>query len=268
MNRHLLWLAAAMVVAGCESSGEVDRQINERQAALTKLSQDLVSQAPWLSQPKDVMTEVRLRAFAQYLNEITTPAITLNIDGVSAGGDVLYKPGLGKAWIGPPNDIRGHVSISGFSLKGSDTGLNWEGQLAADVQSRLQLEVLRVRSNVLCDGRLDDMRATGVVIVSMGDNTTANYAVAITSPGSISINAGCGLGLLGRWGTDLNFGGAAQQFAKGTLPLVVSNQGKLEPPNVTPAKSLSYSVATRDPELLTRSDGVTYRANVDVTVAH
>jgi len=266
MNARLAWLLVA-AATGCASQGGLTERIASEKREIAHLERHLAAASTALPSDRDLYATLKYRPIAQWLLDTTTPAFAIHGVGVRREGDLVYRGGLGKAWIEPERDTWFDIGLKQLRLQGTGAGLNLTGSVGAYMESRVKLHVLNVGSNVLCDGRLRDTAFQAGLSLSPVAGNAAPYTLAITAAESLSLRVGCALGKLGKYSQTFSINGLAGTLATGTLELGFSEGGTLRLPPELGGTTYAYTLATKNPQLISTPDGIQFSTDVDVSIS-
>ena len=252
---------------GCALTSDLDQLIAQEQSKLSKLSKELRSESPPLFQvTQDVQVDLKYRPLKKWLKEISSPQFTISAIGVKAVDDIVYQPGLGKAWLQPPHDTKARLGLTKLELRGDASGIVWSTNATAHAEARAYFEILRIQGNVLCQGSLPDTPITGTLVLTGTKGTTLEYSMRIVSSEGLKVGVTCGLGRLGSHTFDVPLGTITNSVSNGTVDLGISTTGKISLPKEIGGKSISYKLRTIDPSVTTSTESLTVRENVEVVV--
>jgi hypothetical protein len=264
MLRRIMTLAlCAASLSGCSAFPDLDRQISEKKHELERLDGELNAIAKEkFDVTHDVQAEMKYRPVAQWAREVSTSRYLIEARGIdeSRHGDLIYKPGTGKAWIEPEHDTILQAAFTPFSLAGTNSGITLSSTLGLHFETRIRLHVGGIGGNVFCYSD-----AGSPVRMSMdiqpASGPRAAYTISLRQPSDLEVVAVCKLGGLGNLKIREKMTDLAKEVSKGDLELGFESQGKIDYPDRPPE---NYIITTKDPVLGTKPDGVAYRTNVEI----
>jgi hypothetical protein len=245
--------------------GALDDQIAERTRYLKDVETRLISAAtPVMQVDRELHVRVFLRPLNQWLTEVTVPQYVLEAVGTSAGGDLIYKPGFGKAWIEPAHDSWVKVFLQRASIASAPNTLSWSATIRAQAETRIRIHVLGSGGNILCKGDIPTKRASGRIEVGKPTEMRFPYTMTILEPASLAVQVNCGLGGLGTATFTIPVDNFAHKPSEGHWDVGFKEEGYIEIPKEAGGGKIPYKVESKDEVL--EIDTKSFRAGMNADI--
>lgn len=257
-----------VLLSGCAIVGNrdaLDDQIDERTRYLKEIESRLIGAAtPVMQVDRELHVRVFLRPLNQWLTEVTVPHFLLEAVGTSAGGDLIYKPNFGKAWIEPAHDSWVKVFLQRASITSAPNTLSWSAMIWTQAESRIRIHVLGSGGNVLCKGDIPTKRASGRIKVGMPTGMRFPYTMTILEPASLAVQVSCGLGGLGTVTFTIPVDNFADKPSEGHWDVGFKDEGYIEIPKEAGGGRIPYKVGSKDEVL--EIDTMSIRASMNADI--
>jgi hypothetical protein len=257
-----------MFLSACGSMASLDRDIASRRDEIGKVLAEIeAASGALLKKDADLVAEVRYRPIAQYLQEVTDSGLTITAVGVERAGEFWYQGGFGKAWLHPPQHAKARVTIAKVRLDGAPGGAAWSGTISAAAEARASFDILNVKGDVPCNGKLADTVASGTLGLATGPDSSVAYVLNLARPDSVVVRVSCNLGSFGNKDASITVSDLARQLPKGTFGVGFASEGTVEVPVGSSTRLYRYKLAARNPTLTPLPNGLEYKSNIAVELA-
>lgn len=260
---------AMLCLGACATSGpvaELDKQIKEQRALLESATQQLNATAPPIFvATTDLQADLSFSPVRKWLARLTSPSFAISTVGVAASGDVVYVGGVGKAWIGPPQDSNARLHIQDMRVNLDPTGIHWSATAAADAAIRFQTYIFNTGSNINCTGNISRVPITGAITFQPVEGNQIPYQIDLYAPGNIKVDVPCGLGQIGNVRESFSLGTFSPTISKGNVPLGWSTGGTICAPPEISGVAIAYTLSGTNP-IVDLTEG-TFHLKTDVTIS-
>ena len=242
---------------------ETEERIKEARSTLSLREQQIREESPSsLTPTRHVEVELRHRPIQSWLDETTGPGLTVNVVGVSRSGDIIYRPGLGKAWLDPAHDTKGFTRLQNLVLNGETGALGWSAVFSAGVETRVRFSILGAGGNVSCSGSVPSTPAVGIFVVGTPTGVTLPYRLTFGSGGRPNVRVQCGLGALGTVSIDFPLGTVGGDSA-GTFDIGLRQSGEVSIPGF-PTTKVMYWLSLVRPEVALSEHSLIVKSDLEI----
>lgn len=254
----------ATLSAGCNSLSNLENQLLEKERELHELNLLLnASTGSDLATTSDLHADIKLRPISGWLQDATSPKYRISAVGVRHNGDLVYKPGTGKAWIEPERDTKLNFDISTMQIVEGASRLNISTMISGNGVTRIKLRAGPIDTNVLCNLNLLSTVLRAELALGSMDVSNVSYVLRIIDPPSLRVEGNCDLNVLGKPHFAMNINSAVE-LSKGSFPIGFRKDGFVAIGQNE--KRYRYSLASKEPRLRIEQDRLRYETNVEVTL--
>lgn len=268
MNTRYLILIVILLTVGCATRGPLDDKIAEERREIARLEAELAAASTVLPSDHNLYVALKYRGLGDWLSDITTSAYAIHGVGLQHEDELIYVPGVGKAWIEPEHGTWFDIRLRRLRLAGTSTGLDVTGNIDGDMAMRIRTYIFNMGSNVLCTGHLDSTIIKANLALTPGASNAIPFTLSLTSPSNVSIPVTCGLGALPPYQHTFQINDLAKTLSSGNIELGWSTRGTLEAPSSVGGRTYTYSLAAKNPQLATKVDRFEYATDVEVSVTN
>jgi hypothetical protein len=277
--RRLL-LATALVATPAAAQTATDAQIAAAKARIAAIEADIERHAgPLATRTEAIRAEIRYRpliAWAAAFSAKPEADRTLSFQQTGVGGRLVEQVSVCKLiggrpgyWAAIPNGTAtsASVTIGSLSIVPDSSGVLVHVPLALSAGSQLeghfQLQCIPWGPTLTAtfSGSATPAAAFRLNFGTV-DGGVLDWSLDLVSPSSIAIASRVEFGKFG-FDLTLPMNNLTRQLTQGKLDLPYSSSGALALPG---GKSLPYSLAVRNPQVIAGSDAITLSANVDITI--
>lgn len=263
--KSLLVAILAIATISCASTKDLDTQIQAKKSEIEVVSRNLNEvKGPTFETTHDMQAALRVATINAWLHDVSAPEFAITAIGVRRVGDLVYKGGIGKAWIEPERDTKLRLSLTEVSADTGPSRITWSADIAANAESRVYFYILNVGGNILCEGRVQRLTINGALALKPVVSTKVPYTMSLTSPPNIPINASCGLGRLGNY--SMPFNAVVTDISSGNFDLGFKLEGDMEIPTTSQSVKYHYTINPKDSNVDVLNGNIEYRTNLGVTV--